>query len=159
MQVHYFPKMLDEKIGERIISSMKFATKAGGSARKGDIHGFKVAAKTGTGEKVVNGKYSKKAHYSSFLGAILNKEQPLVIYISMDEAEAVFIPGIGKNHYGGNAAGPTFKAMGSRMLDYLGVTPDDPHGYPKNDPRYDFEKADWIKETDRLQEMYKKWNK
>jgi cell division protein FtsI (penicillin-binding protein 3) len=37
------------------------------------------------------------------------------------------------------------------------VTPDDPFGYPPGDPRYDPEKADWVKESKALNELYQKW--
>ena len=59
---------------------------------------------------------------------------------------------------GGTARLQSFAKSARRTLEYLGVPPDDPHGYPAGDPRYDAEKADWIAETRRLQEMYEKWN-
>ena len=43
-------------------------------------------------------------------------------------------------------------------MEYLGVAPDDPYGYPNGDPRRDTEKADWLSETNKLRDLYKKWN-
>ena len=67
-------------------------------------------------------------------------------------------PGVGKTHHGGTYIAPVFREIAKRSLEYLGIAPDDPHGYPSGDPRYDPNKADWIADTRVLQEMYQKWN-
>ena len=82
-----------------------------------------------------------------------------VMIVVMDEPECRFIPGVGNNHHGSVAAAPVFKEIGRRTLEYLGIPPDDPGGYPLGDPRYNPDHADWLKETRQLQEIYKKWNK
>ena len=81
-----------------------------------------------------------------------------VLMVVIDEPEAKFIPGIGKNQMGGNCAAPAFAAIGKRTLEYLGETPDDPFGFPVGDPRRDVEKAIWIKEAKALTELYESWN-
>jgi len=78
--------------------------------------------------------------------------------IAIDEPEHKYIPGIGKMHMGGACAAPVFGEIGSRVLQYLGVEPDDPYGYPVGDPRRDHAKADWVKESESLQKMYLDWN-
>jgi len=70
----------------------------------------------------------------------------------------VYIPGVGRNSLGGTCAAPVFREIAKRSLEYLGIAPDDPYGYPVGDPRYNAEKADWVKETRLLKEMYEKWN-
>ena len=55
-------------------------------------------------------------------------------------------------------AAPVFKEIGRRTLEYLGIPPDDPYGYPKGDPRHDSKKADMAKEIEALEVLYKKWN-
>ena len=45
-----------------------------------------------------------------------------------------------------------------RSLEYLGVEPDDPHGYPPGDPRRDSDRADWVKEVGELKQLYQQWN-
>ena len=69
-----------------------------------------------------------------------------------------FIPGIGGNQYGGNCAAPAFSQIARRSLQYLGIEPDDPYGYPVGDPRSDPAKADWHEEIKALNELYKEWN-
>jgi len=76
----------------------------------------------------------------------------------MEEPEVVYIPGVGKNHHGGHCAAPVFREIARRTLEYLGEMPDDPFGYPSQDPRYDAQKADWAKELSSLQKLYDEWN-
>lgn len=158
-RISSFPRVLDDDIIHPVINAMKYATKRGGSAPKADVWGYTEAGKTGTGQKVVDGTYSQTLYCSTFVGFTPVKDSAFVLVVSMDEPEYGFIPGIGKNHMGGNCAGPVFREISKRALEYLGIAPDDPHGYPVGDPRYDPEKADWAKETHKLQELYEKWNK
>jgi cell division protein FtsI (penicillin-binding protein 3) len=86
------------------------------------------------------------------------KEPSFVLLVTMDEPEYGFAPGIGKLHHWGTCAAPVFREISKRSLEYLGIPPDDPYGYPVGDPRYDRNKADWALETQRLKEKYQKWN-
>ena len=45
-----------------------------------------------------------------------------------------------------------------RTVEYLGIPPDDPFGYPPKDPRYDDERADWMCEVRALKRQYDEWN-
>lgn len=157
-RIENFSKVLDSDIVDRVVRAMKFTTKPGGTARRADILGYTEAGKTGTGEKIVNGCYSKTLHCSSFVGFAPVKEPAFVLIVTMDEPEHGYVPGIGKIHMGGTCSAPVFREIGRRTLEYLGIPPDDPHGYPVGDPRYDAEKADWLVETRQLQEIYEKWN-
>jgi cell division protein FtsI (penicillin-binding protein 3) len=141
------------------VRAMKFVTKPGGSASKADIFGYTEAGKTATSEKIVNGTYSKKCNISTFIGFAPVKEAQFVLLVAIDEPEFKYIPGVGKNQLGGNCAAPAFREIGLRTLHYLGVEPDDPYGYPVGDPRRDAMKADWVKETQQLKELYEQWNK
>jgi cell division protein FtsI (penicillin-binding protein 3) len=144
---------------DQVIKAMKYVTKQGGAGRRAEIWGYTEAGKTGTAEKIVDGKYARSKNVSSFIGFTPVKDPALILIVSMDEPESKYIPGIGKNQSASVCAAPVFGKIASRTLDYLGVTPDDPHGYPKGDPRYDPKKADWVAESIQLQEMYQTWNK
>ncbi|MES2344528.1 MAG: penicillin-binding protein 2 [Chlamydiota bacterium] len=153
-----FKRLLDPEIIEALISAMKFVTKPGGTASRADIYGYTDAGKTSTSEKIINGVYSKKNHISTMIGFAPAKEAKFVIFIAIDEPEFKYIPGIGKNQMGGTCAAPVFRELGTRTLQFLGVEPDDPYGYPPGDPRRDPEKADWIKKTEELKALYDQWN-
>ena len=159
-----FPRVLDEALAKEVVRAMKFSTKPGGTGHLADVNGYTEAGKTGTAEKIIGGVYSKQKHISSFIGfapAPLKEGNParLVLIVSIDEPQVKITEGGAKNHMGGRCAAPVFKGIVERTLEYLGVTPDDPYGYPAGDPRYIAEKADWIKEVRELKLLYEQWNK
>jgi cell division protein FtsI (penicillin-binding protein 3) len=157
-RVKNYRQVLEPEIVEEVVKALKFVTKPGGSATKGDIYGYTEAGKTATSEKIVNGTYSKKNHISTFIGFAPVIEPRFVLLIAIDEPEFKFVPGLGKNQHGGNCCAPAFREIGLRTLQYLGIEPDDPYGYPPGDPRRDESKADYTKEVKALQELYLQWN-
>jgi cell division protein FtsI (penicillin-binding protein 3) len=157
-RVNSFVRLLEPEIVEEVIKAMKAVTKPGGTAPQADIYGYTEAGKTGTTEKMAGKSYSKTKHISNFVGFVPLRDPEFVLSIVIDEPEAKYIPGIGKNHHGGGCCAPAFRAIASRALEYLGVEPDDPYGYPVGDPRYNPEKADWVKECRALRELYLEWN-
>lgn len=157
-RIQGFKRVLEKEIVEDVIDVMKLVTKPGGSASKADIYGYTEAGKTATSEKIVNGTYSKKDHISTFVGFAPAHDARFVLLIAIDDPEFKYIPGVGRNQLGGNCAAPAFREIGTRVLQYLGVEPDDPHGYPAGDPRHDPQKADSLKRVQELKELYKKWN-
>ena len=157
-RVQSFQRILEKESDDELIKAMKFTTKPGGTAHKADIPGYSEAGKTGTSEKVVNGAYSKNIHISTFIGFAPAKNPRFVLLIAIDEPEKRYIPGLGSMQMGGNCAAPIFREIGMRALQYLGVPPDDLFGYPSGDSRRDASKADWMKEVDLLNQLYKQWN-
>lgn len=153
-----FPRVLERETVDLLVKGLKYVTKPGGAAPLASIPGYSEAGKTGTAEKIVNGGYDKSKNCSSFVGFTPVGNSAFVLMVTMDEPEVAFLPGIGKNTLGGICAAPVFGAIAKRSLEYLGITPDDPHGYPVGDPRYDADKADWVKETRALKKMYETWN-
>ncbi len=157
-RVASFPKVLDESITKEVTRAMKGVTKPGGGAPTADIFGYTEAGKTGTSMKIIGGRYSEKSHFASFLGYAPADKPAFVVMVGMDEPAVGFVPGKGMNHYGGSCAAPVFREITRRSLEYLGVPPDDPGGYPKRDPRHDPATADWYKEAEELKKLYEQWN-
>lgn len=157
-RVASFPKVLDESIINEVIKAMKGVTKSGGAAPGADIWGYSEAGKTGTTMKLIGGQYSEKSHFASFLGFSPAKNPAFVVMVGMDEPAVGFVPGKGINHFGGTCTAPVFREIARRSLEYLGVPPDDPGGYPKRDPRHDPNTADWYKEAEELKKLYEQWN-
>ena len=149
---------MDKDIVQEVVTSMRYTTKSEGTASRADIYGYTEVGKTGTAEKIIGGKYSKSVHLTSFIGFAPVTDPQFVLLVVIDEPEAKYIPGVGKNHMGGACCAPVFREIGIRTLQYLGVELDDPYGYPLGDPRYDPEKGDWIKECRALKSLYQAWN-
>src|ERR1700722_2470260 len=160
----HFPMVLDRSIVREVVKGMKFSTKPGGSGNLADVNGYTEAGKTATAEKIIDGIYSKQKHISSFIGfapASLEEEvlARFVLMVSIDEPQATLLEGGVKNHMGGRCAAPIFKEIAKKTLEYLGIAPDDPFGYPSGDPRCDLEKADWVREVKELKCLYEQWNR
>jgi cell division protein FtsI (penicillin-binding protein 3) len=92
-----------------------------GSARKADVEGYYVGGKTGTSEKVVNGRYSKTKVLNTFT-AILPADKPrFQVLIMLDEPQA--LPEThGFTTSGWNAV-PTAGKVIARIAPMLGITP------------------------------------
>ena len=150
-----FPKHIDPAICRRVIEAMRYVTKF----KRADIPGYTEVGKTGTAEKASRGGYDRDKHITSFMGFAPADRPAFVLLVSIDDPEKHNYPGIGKTHMGSYAAMPLFRDIGKRALAYLGIPPDDPYGYPTNDPRYDPDKAVWVKEYKALQALFEEWNK
>jgi len=77
-----------------------------GTGDLAQIDGLRIAGKTGTAKKVVNGVYSNR-YRGSFVGFFPVESPKYVIYIMLDEPKPV--------GYGGYTAGPIFKQVALRI--------------------------------------------
>lgn len=121
-----FLKRDGDVIGKQIISPktakvmaqmLETVTQQGGTAKKGQVPGFRVAGKTGTTEKLVNGQYTENFYVSSFVGFGPVSNPRYIIAVTIDE------PSAGK-HFGGEVAAPVFSTVMSQALRMSGVLPD-----------------------------------
>jgi len=85
-----------------------------GTARAAQIDGIDVAGKTGTAQKIVDGRYSHTKHYSSFVAFVPAKAPRLTIGVFVDEP-------VGK-YYGGLVAAPTWKRVAEPLLRHIGIS-------------------------------------
>lgn len=148
-------RILSRQSTEELIKSMKYITKFGGTGRRADIPYYSEAGKTGTSEKIVNGKYSNQSYVSSFIGFAPADEPRFVLMIVIDEPEKRYDPALGKVYHGSGCAAPVFREIGQRALEYLGVAPDDPYGYSGSNKR---KLACWEKEAAALRKLYDEHN-
>ncbi|MEM9104263.1 MAG: penicillin-binding protein 2, partial [Pseudomonadota bacterium] len=91
-----------------------------GSGRRAAVPGFRVGGKTGTAEKVVNGRYSSSVRFNAFLSAFPIEDPEYVVLVIIDEPK----PAEGqKSATAGLNAAPTVKAIIRRCAALLGVRP------------------------------------
>jgi cell division protein FtsI (penicillin-binding protein 3) len=94
---------------------------AEGTAGNANVPGYRVGGKTGTAEKVVNGRYSKEQRLASFIGAFPMEKPRYAILIMLDEPKPT------PETYGFATAGwnavPTAGAIIERIAPLLGVEP------------------------------------
>jgi cell division protein FtsI (penicillin-binding protein 3) len=92
-----------------------------GTARRADVKGYYVGGKTGTAEKVINGRYAKKRVLSD-LTAILPSDNPRYqLLLMLDEPQAV--PGTHGFITSGWNAVPTGGRVIERIAPMLGIEP------------------------------------
>jgi stage V sporulation protein D (sporulation-specific penicillin-binding protein) len=88
---------------------------AKGTGRNAYVDGYRIGGKTGTAQKVVNGRYSPNEHIVSFIGFAPADDPKIVIYTAMDNPKGL--------QFGGLIAAPLVGAMMEDILPYLGVEP------------------------------------
>ena len=99
------------------LTMMTTVTEEGGTGTRAAIEGFRVAGKTGTAWKHVDGAYSSTERIGSFVGAVPAENPRLAMAIVVDN------PTKG-SRYGGQTAGPVFSEIGEATLRLMGVAPD-----------------------------------
>lgn len=92
----------------------------GGTAPLADIPGHEVAGKTGTTQKIVNGRYSSAHHVASFSGFFPVGDPQLVITVIIDEPQG---EGVG---YGGRVSAPIFREVAEKCIRWLDIPPAQP---------------------------------
>lgn len=88
-----------------------------GTARRAAVQNYAVAGKTGTTQKIVDGRYSKQHHVASFSGFFPADRPELVVTVIVDEPN---LKGVG---YGGSIAAPAFRNIAEACSAYLGIRP------------------------------------
>jgi membrane peptidoglycan carboxypeptidase len=81
-----------------------------GTGTDAKIEGLKVAGKTGTTQKIVEGEYSSNSHISSFVGYFPADNPEIIITIILDEPKNGF--------YGGKVAAPVFRNIATRIMGF-----------------------------------------
>jgi cell division protein FtsI (penicillin-binding protein 3) len=87
--------------------------------KKARVQGYRVAGKSGTARKIVDGKYSTQRYRSSYVGIAPVSQPKLVVAVSIDEPTA-------GGYYGGAIAAPVFSNIVGGSLRIMGVQPDAP---------------------------------
>lgn len=100
---------------------------SGGSGSRADVPGYLVGGKTGTAEKIENGRYASNKRFNSYLAAFPMDDPQYVVLVVLDEPKPE--KDVGAATAGLNAA-PTVGAIIRRIAPMLGVM-----------PRYDLPKA------------------
>jgi cell division protein FtsI (penicillin-binding protein 3) len=89
-----------------------------GTGKAADIPGFELAGKTGTAQKVINGKYSSDHHVASFVGFFPASRPEIVLSVIVDDAH---VPG--SIAYGRIVAVPAFHHIAEQLIQYLDIKP------------------------------------
>lgn len=97
-----------------------------GTGRRAALEGYRAAGKTGTAQKIVNGRYSDSKYVASFIGFAPLPNPRITILVQIDEPKG--------GYYGGEVCAPYFKAIAQESLLQLRVPPDKSLPLPKFSP-------------------------
>ena len=87
-----------------------------GTGRSAQIDGYTIAGKTGTAQKVVNGRYSNTDYNVSFVGFVPSRKPVFTIVVVVDSPHKV-------PPYGATVAAPIFKRIATAAMRQYGVPP------------------------------------
>ncbi|MBI3493597.1 MAG: PASTA domain-containing protein, partial [Acidobacteria bacterium] len=87
-----------------------------GTGKPARIPGYTIAGKTGTANKLVDGRYTNDT-FASFVGFLPSREPAVTILVVLDS------PRGNNGHFGGPVSAPIFKRIAEPTLRYLGVGP------------------------------------
>ena len=104
----------------RTITTILEGVVTDGTGGKAAISGFRVAGKTGTAQKIDarTGAYSATQFVGSFVGYAPAENPRLAMIVLIDEPQG--------EAWGGTVAAPVFRRVGEQVLNYLGVSSNEP---------------------------------
>jgi cell division protein FtsI (penicillin-binding protein 3) len=121
-----FQKVTEKPVGQQVISPKTAAqmrvmvesvVSPEGTASQAQIAGYRAGGKTGTAQKVIDGRYSQTHYIGSFAGMVPMSNPRFVIAVMIDDPSGPF-------HTGGAVAAPTFAALAANALRAANVPPD-----------------------------------
>ncbi|ARP89579.1 cell division protein [Bordetella genomosp. 9] len=102
-----------------LIRGMLEAAAGPDGAKLAQVQGYRVAGKSGTARKIVDGKYSTSRYRSSFVGFAPVSNPRIVVAVTIDEPQT-------GGYYGGAVAAPVFSTIVGGSLRLMNVQPDAP---------------------------------
>ena len=105
-------KVISEKTSAQVRKALESVV-ALGTGGNAFIDGYRVGGKTGTAQKVINGRYSPNEHIVSFVGIAPADNPKIVVYVAVDNPQGI--------QFGGVVAAPIVRNILEDSLHYMGV--------------------------------------
>lgn len=86
-------KVISEETSAKVRDALESVV-ANGTGRPAFIDGYRVGGKTGTAQKVINGRYSSTEHIVSFIGFAPADDPQIVVYAAVDNPKGLQFGGI-----------------------------------------------------------------
>lgn len=109
-------RVLSAQVAQQVRGMLEVVVERG-TGQRAQVEGFRIAGKTGTARKAVQGGYAEDKYNAIFAGLAPASDPRLVCVVLLDEPQ-------GKEYYGGQVAAPVFAEVMEGALRLLGVTPD-----------------------------------
>jgi cell division protein FtsI/penicillin-binding protein 2 len=111
-------QVVREETALKVVQALKKAVSTNGTAAKAKLDFYTVAGKTGTAQKIVEGRYSRSKHFSSFIGFFPADNPELCISVVFDDPK--------RGMYGAETAVPVFHRIATQAAQYLAIPPENP---------------------------------
>ncbi|MBI5022402.1 MAG: transpeptidase family protein [Ignavibacteriales bacterium] len=86
-----------------------------GTATSAKVNGVRIAGKTGTSKKMIDGKYTTGEYIASFVGFFPIEDPQIVCLVMMDKPK-------GESYYGGLVSAPVFRGIAEQVIATTDVT-------------------------------------
>ena len=112
-----FDRIHGEAFTMEVIKMMETVTEIEGTGKAAAVEGYRVAGKTGTAQRFINGRFDPDSHNVWFVGIVPAYEPRLVMVVVVNDPKA------GASG-GGTVAAPIFAQVARHSLRVLGVEPE-----------------------------------
>ena len=112
-----FDRIHGEALTMEVIKMMETVTEIEGTGKAAAVEGYRVAGKTGTAQRFINGRFDPDSHNVWFVGIVPAYEPRLVMVVVVNDPKA------GASG-GGTVAAPIFAQVARHSLRVLGVEPE-----------------------------------
>ena len=109
-------QVVSEDTARKVVTALKATVATNGTGFRARLPFYTVAGKTGTAQKIVDGRYVRNKHYSSFIGFFPADNPELCISVVLDDPK--------KGYYGSETAAPIFQRIAERAAKYLAIPPE-----------------------------------
>lgn len=106
-------KVISEETSEKVRYALESVV-TNGTGRPAFIDGYRVGGKTGTAQKVKDGRYMVGNYIVSFIGFLPADDPQVIVYVAIDNAKGV-------TQYGGTVAAPIAKAVLNDAISELNI--------------------------------------
>jgi cell division protein FtsI (penicillin-binding protein 3) len=110
-------QVISPKTARQMRAMLESVVSPQGTASQAQVAGYRVGGKTGTAQKVFNGRYSQTRYVGSFVGIAPMSNPRFIIAVMVDDPSSAV-------HTGGGVAAPTFAALAANALRAANVAPD-----------------------------------
>ena len=106
-------KVIDDDTSKKVRYALESVV-ALGTGRNAYIENYRVGGKTGTAQKVSNGRYMVGNYITSFIGFLPADNPQIVIYVAIDNPKGI-------SAYGGTVSAPIFKKIAEDAIVALDI--------------------------------------
>lgn len=106
-------KVISDSTSEKVRFALESVV-TNGTGRNAFIDGYRVGGKTGTAQKVENGRYMVGNYIVSFIGFLPANDPEIVVYIAIDHPKGI-------TQYGGTVAAPIARSILLDAIDILNI--------------------------------------